>query len=173
MGCGKSTAISALQKSITGATVFNVKFAQPLYDIQEYAYNRIKGAYSKPEGFVKDRKLLQWIGTEWGRDTISKSLWTDIWQKEVSFILNATDAVVVCDDVRFDNEAELIKSMGGKIIRISSDRGAEKAEGGVGIVNHSSEGGVNLKYVDYLVENNGSLEEYKYQLTYLYNKFIV
>jgi dephospho-CoA kinase len=76
MGSGKSTAVSTLRE-FADNPVHNIKFAQTLYDIQNYIYERIESVYKRPEDFIKDRKLLQWIGTEWGRGTISESLWVD------------------------------------------------------------------------------------------------
>jgi len=62
------------------------------------------------------RFAMQTIGTEWGRDTISQSLWIDAWKHAVSKVPGHT--AIVADDVRFPNEAEAIKAMGGKLIRI-------------------------------------------------------
>lgn len=54
---------------------------------------------------VKNRKLLQYIGTELGRDSIAK----DIWIKDVKQrLVKINPAIVISDDVRFINESETI-----------------------------------------------------------------
>ncbi len=165
MGVGKSTAIEHFKTLL--ASTANVKFAQPLYDIQEFVYERISGAYQRPEAFVKDRKLLQWIGTEWGRDTISNSLWIDLWKHNVNFV-KAYKKMVTCDDCRFDNEAEAVKSMGGIIIKIVSNKTENRIDTTSGIVQHKSEQGVDEKFVDFTVDNSYTVEEFKVKLTEIY-----
>lgn len=166
MGSGKTTAIQELLASHRGDQV-NVKFAQPLYDMQEYAYGRIDSVYTRPTDFVKDRKLLQWIGTEWGRDTISKTLWVDLWKAEVEKY-KLTDTIVTCDDVRFDNEAETIRSLSGIIIRLETNQARIAA--GNGSNTHSSEAGISNQFVKFTVHNNGSLEEFKNNLRTVYRE---
>ena len=61
------------------------------------------------------RRLLQTIGTEWGRKVVKESLWIDILAAEVKNIHNY-DTIVIVDDVRFDNEAQLIRDLGGNIV---------------------------------------------------------
>lgn len=171
MGVGKSEAIKTLSE-VAGREVVLVKFAQPLYDMQEFIYGRVSSVFTRPDTFIKDRKLLQWLGTDWGRETISKNVWVDIWKAEVNKNL-AAGKLVVCDDVRFDNEAEVIKSLNGKIVRIVSDRANERIDTAAGIKNHASEAGIKHEFVDIILENNGTLEEYKNSLTYLYKKLLV
>lgn len=156
MGAGKSTAISLI-KQMYKYSVVNVKFAQPLYDIQEVIYRRISGVYERPAGFVKDRKLLQWLGTDWGRDTISPTLWVDLWRDQVEKVKRLQfPQVIVCDDVRLDNEAEAIKAAGGIVVRIT--RPNPEAEGGAGIKNHASESGINKSLIDFEIENNDTID---------------
>lgn len=170
MGCGKSTALETI-KTYTDLPVRLVKFAQPLYDMQEMLYTRISSVIKRDESFVKDRKLLQWLGTDWGRG-LDQDLWIKLWKAQVESELEKyPNAVIVCDDVRFDNEAEVIKSLSGTIIQIKRDSNAEHAIGGKGITNHASEAGIKLEYVDFIVENNSTLQDYKDSLCNLYREF--
>lgn len=58
------------------------------------------------------RRLMQTLGTEWGRNIISKSLWIDIMDNNVaSLAIDGYDLVVI-DDVRFRDEAEYVTSNG-------------------------------------------------------------
>lgn len=171
MGVGKSTAIE-LTKELSAQKVKLVKFAQPLYDMQGAVYKRISSVYERPATFIKDRKLLQWLGTEWGRDTISKTLWVDIWKAEAikQHMLGSSEAIIMCDDVRFDNEAETVKSLGGVIIKITSTKSNNRIDTGAGIVHHASESGINEKFLDGHIVNDGSLSDFKLALLDLYNK---
>lgn len=173
MGAGKTTAVEYLRAFHSTEhkfkPVFNVKFAQPLYDMQDFVYTRISSTYKKPDGFVKDRKLLQWLGTEWGRNTISETLWVDLWRARVLEHQSATtNAIVVCDDVRFNNEAEILRSLGGYVVKINCDKTDKRIDTAAGIKQHSSEAGINSKLVDYEITNNGTLNEFKLSLRNLY-----
>jgi hypothetical protein len=59
---------------------------------------------------------------------------------------------VVVDDVRFPNEAQLIKSMGGQLWRIERP-GLTDATG------HSSEGGLADWEFDRVIVNDGTVED--------------
>lgn len=173
MGCGKSEALRVLAAEASTGVVL-CKFAQPLYDMQELIYNRISSVYQRPEGFVKDRKLLQWIGTEWGRDTISKTLWGDLWQANVDDVLAGPgNLIAVCDDVRFDNEAERFTNMGGVIIQIRTSRNHERIDTRSGITNHQSEAGIDPRFVGHVIDNDGTLRQYQEKLAGIFRELQV
>lgn len=170
MGCGKSTALETI-KSYTDRTVVLVKFAQPIYDMQEMLYGRISSVIKRDASFVKDRKLLQWLGTEWGRG-LDQDLWIKLWAAGVEQAREQhPGCVVVCDDIRFDNEAEVFKRMGGTIIKIESARATDRITTANGLTNHASEAGIKLDYVDFIIENNGTLDEYKDSLRTAFKEF--
>lgn len=79
------------------------------------------------------RQVLQFIGTDYVREAVP-SYWLDIVDRQFHDAPEGTDFAVT--DVRFPNEAELIRARGGKIVRIlriaSEVKGGDKAE-------HSSE----------------------------------
>lgn len=165
MGVGKSTAVRLVQEAYFNKPVQLFKFAQPLYDIQEYVYNRISSIYTRPGDFVKDRKLLQWIGTDWGRSTVSDTIWIDLWKNDVNWFLeNTPGGIVICDDVRFDNEAETIKAMGGLVIRVTSKQAAARIDTKAGITKHASEAGLQDSLVDATVENDRMVTDYEFAL---------
>lgn len=170
MGSGKSTAIEKLKKC-TGAVEL-VKFAGPLYDIQEYIYERVQSVYKRPESFIKDRKLLQWIGTEWGRETISDTVWVDLWKAKIDSLREKNaythNYTIVCDDLRFDNEAEVVHSKGGHIVQIICDKTKNRVDTTSGLVQHKSEAGLNPKLVDYTITNNGTIAEFELAVRNVY-----
>jgi hypothetical protein len=130
--------------------------------------------YKRPDTFIKDRKLLQWIGTEWGRSTISDTLWVELWKEKVLNYSEQTDTslsklIVACDDARFDNEAEVITSMeDGIIIKLVSKHTEDRIDTKAGIASHGSEAGVDKKYIYCQIENNGTKEEFKESLRELF-----
>lgn len=164
MGTGKTTAIQSIRE-LSWIKVTNVKFAQPLYDMQEAIYERIASVYDRPLNFIKDRKLLQWLGTEWGRESISQTLWVDLWKAKVMEVYNENPSkIIVCDDVRFDNEADAVRSLGGHVIKIISDKSFFRIDTTSGITGHKSEQGLDFKNIDYIIENNGTIEDLKASL---------
>lgn len=64
---------------------------------------------------LSPRTILQWWGTDYRRVKYSDSYWTD---KVVQFIKDNPDKSIVVTDVRYDNEALLIKSLNGEVIQI-------------------------------------------------------
>ncbi len=92
MGSGKSTAAESL-KSL-GRPVCILKLAAPLYAIQNFIYNAIAPVYTPPEGFVKDRKLLQWIGTDFGR-SLDRDLWTKLWRHRAEYLMRRDSQLIL------------------------------------------------------------------------------
>lgn len=163
MGVGKSTALNILKDDFYPQPVKLVKFAQPLYDMQEMIYRRISAVHPRPFGFIKDRMLLQWLGTEWGRGKISESIWIDLWKGEALTLLNQ-GCIVVCDDLRYDNEAETIKQLGGLIIQLTANASNMRIDTATGLVNHKSEAGISDTYVDRTIANDGTVEQFRASL---------
>ncbi len=96
------------------------------------------------------RWAMQALGAEWGRDLIDIDLWVRAWEASIS----STSLSIVADDVRFGNEVDTIRNLGGLIVHVSrpghEDAGARKVHaserlgssfvGGadVKIINHST-----------------------------------
>ena len=95
---------------------------------------------------ISPRYAYQTLGTEWGRNLICD----DIWLRRANLIYKKEGALIVTD-IRFQNEADFIRSNGGQIIHIIRD-GAEK------VLQHSSESGIDQKPEDVILYNNSSLE---------------
>lgn len=172
MGVGKSTAIGLIKEAFFTRPLHLIKFAGPLYDMQEYIYSRISNVYKRDKSFVKDRKLLQWIGTEWGRGTISQTIWVDLWKAEsTAFLDNNPGGIVVCDDARFDNEAETIRELGGMVINITSEYANKRIDTKAGIVNHASEAGIKPELIDATVKNDTTVQDFEFELLKVIKEF--
>jgi hypothetical protein len=110
------------------------------------------------------------LGTEWGRDLIKSSLWSDTWSSTVE-----NDDYIMNDSVRFLNEEEVIQEdLGGfTIMIVRPDTHPAKFQGGkiMSRVNrwlydrfgymggvHGSER-IDLLSPDYVIVNDGSVED--------------
>ena len=158
-GSGKSTATEVLIKDGWQ----RVKFAAPLKAmvralIREVGLPGTPRAYI--EGHLKEtpiealnnrtpRYIMQTLGTEWGRDVISESLWLDIAEKKIND-LRKTGANIVIDDCRFENEAQLIERLGGNICQVN--RGIDSPSE----MCHASE---NLPTPHCVIYNTGTIQE--------------
>jgi hypothetical protein len=140
-----------------------VSFAEPLKRmitefLVSFGYEKeqaIKLAWVDKAVVIKElnascRYLLQTLGTQWGRDYVCDDVWIRAWKARASKF----DAVIA-DDVRFPNEAEAIKEMGGemwKIVRPSAGHDWS----------HVSEGALDeWNGFDRIIENDGTLEEFR------------
>jgi len=63
------------------------------------------------------RKILQEVGTDLFRNKFDKDFWVKITEEHMKNHMSWGDSIVV-SDCRFPNEAESIKKLGGKLIRI-------------------------------------------------------
>lgn len=155
-GSGKDTVGQYLVRR-HGAVIH--KFADPLYAaisaITGLSVVELQDRRRKEEILpwlpCSPRRLLQTIGTEWGRDTIHP----DIWVLATLRRIDATDALwSVVTDVRFDNEAEAIRARGGVVWAVT-----RPSVGGLGGVEsrHSSEAGVSAELIDDEIFNHGDI----------------
>ena len=147
MGSGKDTAVNYLIKTHGGV---KSSFAKPLYDILEYAQERC--GFSKE----KDRKFLQFIGTEWGRSH-DKDVWIRIAIQELPRYGN-----VFISDVRFPNEFQALKKLGWTCVKIIREK--PKGREGNGDASHSSETSMEDITWDYVIENTGTVQDLHAQL---------
>jgi hypothetical protein len=93
------------------------------------------------------RHLLQTLGTEWGRKCMGENFWVDLWAKDAAGYLEH-GCNVVADDVRFPNEFEAVKKLGGQMWRIVRPGVGEDGTG------HSSERGLEGFAFDKTIYNN-------------------
>lgn len=97
---------------------------------------------------VSPRRMMQTLGTEWGRQLIDPDLWLIMAHQR---LLQSGPGMVI-SDVRFDNEAAWIRRCGGRIIHvIRPDTKAVEA--------HASEDGIEVQDTDVRLFNSGTLEE--------------
>ena len=130
-----------------------IGFADPLYDAMNamFGWTRefIEAHKEEPvgPGSKSPRFLMQTLGTEWGRDMVSSTLWIDIWKQRAQ----RTGAHVAVPNVRFENEALAIRDMGGVVMRVvRPDAPAVRA--------HVSEAGLPDDLVAWEIINDSTIE---------------
>lgn len=141
-----------------------VSFADPLRFMIErllhsagYSYNEIRWFLN--EGKEQNievigasyRHIARTLGTEWGRNLIHPEIWLKI--AEQKFI--HTEVPVCVDDLRFQNELELLRRHGFTLVKIVRDVIRTDAD------NHTSDTMLrSFDNWDYVIENKSTLEEF-------------
>lgn len=110
------------------------------------------------------RRILQWWGTEYRRAQ-NPDYWTRAWECKVARY-DLDQVHILVDDVRFMNELETVRRLGGQIIKI--ERPGFAAAG-----NHRSETSLD-GYHDWceVILNDGSLEQFKAKVDALAESFL-
>lgn len=139
MGVGKTTVARMLCELIPGAE--RIAFGDILK-------REMAGIFGVPLGYFYDRKemnvaatperraagmtqsmtvreLMQWYGTEVVRKE-NPDYWVHAMREKLRNMRATGVPVAIIDDVRFPNEAALIKELGGSLIRINPYQGYEK-----------------------------------------------
>ena len=158
ISAGKSTVADLIREcgQDAGCQFTNIKMAGPLKDM----LRSIGLSQDEIEGDMKERpsdKLcgrtprwaMQSLGTEWGRDLIHPDLWINLWCMRVKATL-ARGIMVTSDDVRYQNEVDVVREFGGTIIEV-------QRPSLVAANDHKSEA---LKVGgDIVIKNDGSIED--------------
>lgn len=92
---------------------------------------------------VSPRRLAQTLGSEWGRELVHPEVWAKVLERKL--IANPGVSVVI-PDVRFDNEAAMLRNYGGVVLRVLRPDAP-------GVAHHSSERGVSESLIDHTFVN--------------------
>lgn len=126
-GSGKST-VAKMIADVSGRVWVN-PFAESLRLMLKPLLLQAGYTPEEAEAFMRERKeeplehlpgapsarhLLRTLGTEWGRDCVSRDMWMHLWKKE-AIKWTALDGIMVADDVRFPNEVDAVRSVGGEV----------------------------------------------------------
>jgi len=111
------------------------------------------------------RELAQTLGTEWGRRQVHENIWIDL-----ALHVIAADKRACITDIRFRNEADIIRAMGGHIVHVHrADSTATTPHD-----SHSSEQGIgNPNTQDFHVNNFGTIDDLAAQLEQVVNRIVV
>ena len=151
---GKSTLSNEFRRLIEfrGGEFHEKPFAGPLkamlaavgVDISEAGKNVLDTRF-----LATPRILMQTLGTEWGRN-LSPGCWLNVWRSQLP-----ANGLVLVPDVRFENEVDVIRSMGGRIIHVIRRQTAEMAT----VPAHQSEAGVKRRKSDIIFRNDRGIEK--------------
>jgi hypothetical protein len=155
-GSGKDTAADRL---VSAHAFRKVSFAGPLKDglcamfnwTPEQINDRVFKETSLPDIGKSPRQLMQLLGTEYGREMVHPDIWLILARRKIEAFMQYRSVVI--SDVRFDNEAEMIRAMGGQIIHLIRP-------GISAVAAHVSEQGVTINHtVDIGYQNDRSIGE--------------
>lgn len=152
-GAGKNYAADIIteQAQLMGYTVEQRAYADPIKNMlkaglglseQHFATQQDKER-NIPKYGVSSRYLMQTLGTGWGRDKVNNNLWLIIMD---AAIRESVSDIILVTDVRFDNEASLVRSnKAGHIVQIvpSAFEGTTDE--------HESEQGITTYGSDYII----------------------
>lgn len=165
-GSGKDSTANIFKED---TNVQILSFAHPLKDVCELLFdlekeqlndNKLKEIKDKRWG-KSPRELMQWFGTD-----IIRNFDPDFFVKKMeNTIINSHKKIVIITDVRFENEFNLIKKLGGIVIEIK--RPEQK---NIETCNHISENGISNP--DYTIINTNIITTQNVFKNILINKFV-
>ena len=156
-GCGKTTVANALinHQRVSFAAPLKGAVSNMLIDLGLPGFNYVyvdKEAIIPGLG-VSARHMMQTLGTEWGRACIHPDFWVKIARAKTQRTMNDGGCVVI-DDVRFPNEAAMIRELGGELWRI--ERPGVNYDG-----SHESEGALESIIPHHAIVNDGTIDQLK------------
>ena len=170
-GSGKDT---ACDYAVSDHNATKFAFADPLRKIalsidpvvgwsdgDSFHYSQALEGYGyagSKELFPEFRRFLQRLGTEGLRDNVDQDFWVNLAEREILGHLGSADSdrtLMVISDVRFANEAEMIRHNGGIIVRV--DRGEDGLT--EGLASHASETELESIDADLTIMNNGPFDQ--------------
>lgn len=104
-----------------------------------------------PKG-ITGRVLMQKVGTDFGRNMLDRLIWLNAWKREIETYNKMF--YVVADDMRFEEEAGIIRSMGGRLWRVTRP-GLPPLETN----DHESEGRLEHFDFDAQIVNDGTIND--------------
>jgi hypothetical protein len=148
-----------------------IAFAEPLKEAakiiygltDEQVYGNLKEVID-PFWDETPRQILQTAGTNALRTHHRQDIWVMATKRR---LVKEPNANWILSDCRFKNEAEMVKSLGGFVIRVDANFPGRKR---IETSNHASEIDM-LDYTgwDWVLENNSTLEEYYGEVEKMFN----
>ena len=154
---GKTTAAEHLAQTYL---LEQYAFADPLRDGLMAIFNLDPTDFEgdrkeQPLGWLdcSPRQLMQSMGTEWARNTVHPDVWVKLAEQNLEYMTKALGAVlgIIVSDVRFENEADLIRRRGGTVIHILRPNA-------LAVNPHISEAGIAANSADLTLPNYGTVE---------------
>lgn len=143
-GVGKSTYASM----IAGQSGHVYSFATPLKQMlmsvfpSEYILKKKEVPIPNYPNHVTGRFLLQTLGTDWARKLITEDIWMLMLRERLEKDMKVLGGLMVIDDLRFPNEAHMVRDLGGEVWLVRRRGFKPSAD------NHSSEAGITEDLID-------------------------
>lgn len=151
---GKDTVAGMLMSS---ARLYRYAFADPIremlwagfqIDTFSAAFDAVKDLPRPDLGGISPRRMMQTLGTEWGRHMVH----ADVWVLQAARVLRLNGPGMLVTDVRFENEAEWIRAADGLVVHVRRAAAAP-------VEAHASEAGVAVRERDIVIDNDGTLDD--------------
>lgn len=165
MGSGKTVAAEVCREQHKGVVLsFATPMKKCLKDLFNFEHNQLytldgKNSVDKRYG-VSPRTIMQKFGTEFIRNTVP-DLWVKLMEERIWHYRR--DQNVFIDDCRFEDEAALIRRLGGTIVHIRGRCACES--------DHKSESGLHGMSSDITIINSTDLISYKEAVLEMVDKY--
>ena len=157
-GTGKDSALNYLKSNPYSSPILKMAFADPIREIgkifgfttHQMSDRKLKETVDEFWGF-SPRTFMQKVGTEMFRNCLRDDIWIKLLERRIKDLdnkLGVDPSMIFITDVRFPNEAEAIKKMGGYIIKIKREGFSKSGED-----LHPSEKFINQMEADCVIEN--------------------
>lgn len=123
------------------------------YDLDEKKIDW-QGVYANGQVWTI-RRIMQYVGTDVGCNQVDLMVWVKILDTEL-FKLDKVYDTVIITDCRQDHEMSYMRTLGANVLHIIRDTGLEDS--------HSTEKGLPVLEGDYVIDNNGTLQEFYVEL---------
>jgi dephospho-CoA kinase len=163
IGVGKSTVAEIFKQN----DYVELTFAEPVKQIGlilEFEQEELYGSQEKKLKLndfwgVSGREFMQQFATNIMRNELpkhinmnmdNKTIWVRLCQKKINNLLKQNKKIIVSDG-RFPDEINMIKEMGGIIIKIVRNNNYD--------IHHESESYISKLNADIIIDNNGNIDE--------------
>jgi hypothetical protein len=96
------------------------------------------------------RRVMETLGTDWGRQMVREDLWTMIMSKKIERLMHQGHSVLV-EDVRFPNEYGLLSRFQATLVKVIRPGARGGTKGYEGQLDHFD--------FDHVIDNTGTLDE--------------
>lgn len=154
-GAGKSSLCNEIVRHchFMGVSHAVISFADPIKEmlscIGVQTHDAVKEQPIDWLDGLTPRKMMQSLGTEWGRALLD-DMWVRVWKRSVVDESSFGTRVIVTPDVRFEDEAASIRELGGIIVHVNRPGEHRSAD----TFAHSSESGIAVAKCDVTVTND-------------------
>ena len=106
---------------------------------------------------LSPRQMMQLVGTDFFRDKVRQDFWIDHFKRW--YAARDPSRPVVVTDVRFQNEVDVIKALGGVVVRVTRPHDEQDGRHTMLDTHITEQGVAEVQGVDFTIVNGGSLEE--------------